>query len=103
MSHRSPARPNYPGNRKEGEVGTEHPPKPHDAETVKKSVDWSSLHHGPEHHPDQMSMGKDRSDGFDHASDEPGDHKGPSIRTGGHNPEEHQNSVESRKMRRHWP
>ena len=102
-SFRSPARPSYPGNRKEGEVGTAHPPKPHDAETVKKSVDWSSLHHGPEQHEDQMSRGKGEMDGFGEAGDAHSGLRGPSPKNIGHHPDKHLGGVESRKLRRNWP
>ena len=100
--HRSPARPNYPGNYKEGELSTQHPPKPHDAETVKKSVGWDELKHGPDLHDDQHSFGSQGTGAHEAMMD---DHSGHSESPGspGHHVDQHLNGVESRKLRKNWP
>jgi len=64
---RSVARPDYPGNRKEGEVAKEHPPRGFDEKVKKVDTAWGGLVHGPECHEDQHSMGKGRSDCVDEA------------------------------------
>jgi len=66
---RSPARPDYPGNRKEGEVAKEHPPRGHDEKVKKVDVGWSSLVHGPDHHEDQHSMGRNAGHDLFHKGD----------------------------------
>jgi len=59
--HRSPARPEYPGNYKEGEVSRTQPrPAPlGPAKSGRQPGHDHSLHvHGPELHEDQHSMGR---------------------------------------------
>jgi hypothetical protein len=70
---RSPARPSFPGNRKEGEVSRSQPhPAPlgpaKSGRQPGSDASWKDLHKGPEQHEDQRSMGKGRSDAHDEAN-----------------------------------
>lgn len=102
-AHRSPARPNYPGNYKEGELakggGT---PRGHDEVAKKVSVGWDELKHGPSLHEDQHSHGSQGTGAHDAMMDDHSGH-GPSPGSPGHHVTSHLEGVESRKLRKNWP
>jgi hypothetical protein len=96
---RSPMRPDYPGNRKEGEVSKARGPAGHDAKVTKTSVAWSDMTGGPPHHEDQKAGSGDMN-AYGKAGDAHGGMRGPSPTSTGHSPNTHLSGVESRKSKK---
>jgi hypothetical protein len=96
---RSPMRPDYPGNRKEGEVSRARGPAGHDEKVKKTGVDWGSMASGPAHHEDQKSFGKGEMNAHEKAGAAHSGLNGPSPSHIGHHPNEHLGGVEKRRSK----